>query len=141
MTLTNFAFLVQSIVPIMYASVVMEHVRKDVCLEVQGLGVMNHAPSTVLNVINLIIQIAKLVRMNFMVTAVNIAAAKIANHKMEFVNALSRMEHARVAAKINTGLRLALKHVLMGALIKPVTKQTVIAYLDAHQAIMVPIAL
>ena len=51
------------------------------------------------------------------------------------------MGHAFMAAKINTGLRLALKHVLMAALIKIVTKQMENVCMDAHQAIMVQIAL
>ena len=58
-----------------------------------------------------------------MMTAVNIAAAKIVNHQMESMNVVKKMGHAFMAAKINTGLRLALKHVLMGAIIKRVTKQ------------------
>ena len=86
MKLPKIAYLVQSIVRISNATLVMEHARGDVRLEVPDVSVMNNVQTVVSNATSLMLQIANLVIVNLMVTVVNIAVAKIANHQMEFVN-------------------------------------------------------
>ena len=75
----NFAFPVQSIVRITYAIVVMEHVRVDVCLEVQDIGVMNNVEPIALNASSFIRRIAYLAKVNFTESIAIMCAAKIAN--------------------------------------------------------------
>ena len=117
MTSLIIALPVQSIVRITYAIVAIEHVRVDVCLEVQDIGVSNNVQLTVANVNNLIRRNAYLVKVDFMATDVKICAAKLAIHQPECANALKSTAYVLMAAILATGVRLAQMPVLLDALI------------------------
>ena len=119
----------------------MEHVRGDVQILIPVIVVVNNVKTTVTNVISLIRPNAILVKVDFMATFANIAAAKIAKQQMESINVLNIMERANSAAKIATGLRLALKRVRMDVLTKLVMIPVGYAYMAANQATTGPLVL